>query len=51
MAGEQVPNVISEAGGAAHLLGDEGKLTAKTGQTAAILWLWKHIPQSHDYTF
>lgn len=36
LAGEQVHSVIGEAGGAAHLLSDEGKVTAQAGHTPSI---------------
>lgn len=39
LAGKQIHRVIGEAGAGAHLLSDEGELTAQTGHTAPILWL------------
>lgn len=36
LAAEWVQSVVGEAGGSAHLLSDQGELTAQTGYTAAI---------------
>lgn len=36
LAGQEVHGVIVEAGSAAHLLSDEGELTAQTGHTATV---------------